>query len=347
MFWSLWYLYWMIYSSPLALVDEFDACESRLHHLSESQNFEMMDRRWLNLVNIPKRSIKKEAFGKWDFICLQLWWRHSPEFSGWSVKLRFDGVDSPAAWAVRKYGCNLSMVFASWLLSSLHWYLKHPSKTISCLMGSMMEFPNCPDLLRQGVGQWWGRISADSWANAFDCTYDLSMFMFACSVCVRMLDWTKDFGNNLNSWCAVVWWCCCFMSYGSHASLSYSFLKFVQQLPYKFREKVLENGSLLTNSHLVSPTYVSNTISNGLIPLPIVLQILYYPASVFKWNHHFPIFTKRMNKTCILIFFFLMRRLEHKVLLRTWLAPWFLLQMPFAPWYRSNATRCVSCWVEV
>lgn len=111
----------------------------------------------------------------------------------------------------------LIICFNAWILS------RKQAMIPAAFLCVMMQFPNCPDLLRQGVGQWWGRILADSWANAFDCTYDLCLSLYSHTyvrvMCVCMLDWTEHFGHNLNSCCAVVWWCRCFMSYGSHASL--------------------------------------------------------------------------------------------------------------------------------
>lgn len=63
--------------------------------------------------------------------------------------------------------------FNAWILS------RKQAMIPAAFLCVMMQFPNCPDLLRQGVGQWWGRILADSWANAFDCTYDLCLSLYS------------------------------------------------------------------------------------------------------------------------------------------------------------------------
>ena len=64
----------------------------------------------------------------------------------------------------------LIICFNAWILS------RKQAMIPAAFLCVMMQFPNCPDLLRQSVGQWWGRILADSWANAFDCTYDLCLY---------------------------------------------------------------------------------------------------------------------------------------------------------------------------
>lgn len=118
MFCSWWYLYSMIYSSPLASVDEFAHLCGLWWQVTNQLHLTLVNGDCIIYQNLrtskwwinddwtwsisQKRSIKKKRPLEHEIlICLQLWWRHSPEF----VRLECE-ASVRRCWQPSSMGCQ-------------------------------------------------------------------------------------------------------------------------------------------------------------------------------------------------------------------------------------------------